>query len=244
MATTSTSTSKELNAPGVPPPARLVAEPASGIADTFDLGRDPQFKPDPELAPTVEFSPRGDFLIVQPTQMALYVWDLATKQVRDSLIGIAVLSTLLASDDGGVIAAMDGTLVQFWRRGQREPSSRFRWKLGAPPRAFAMSPNGELFAYDHEGKVTLGDVTRGDIIGEIDTGQDAAVSVSFVDGGRAVVAVSPDGRVTRIATHPDAWIKRACEIAAAREAFERFGVYGPGAGVAPPQRCSPRSAAR
>jgi len=223
--------------------AVVVMEPASGIADTFDLGRDPSVAVDTESVPLVEFSPRGDLLLVQPSQMTFYVWDIATKQVRDSLIGIAVNSNLLASEDGSIIASMDGLMLQFWRRGEREPSSRFRWKPGTSARTLALSPNGELFAYDHEGKVTLGDVRRGDIIGEIDTGQGTAIALAFVDGGRALVAVSPDGRIARIATHPDAWVQRACGIAAAREAFVRFGVYGPGAGVAPPQRCRPATAA-
>jgi len=223
--------------------AVVVMAPASGIADTLDLGRDPAVAVDTESVPTVEFSPRGDLVLVQPSPMAIYVWDIATKQVRDSLIGIAVNSTLLASEDGSVIASMDGVMLQFWRRGEREPSSRFRWKPGAAGRTLALSPNGELFAYDFEGKVTLGDVRRGDIIGEVETGQGAAVTLAFVDKGRALVAVSPDGRIARIATHPDAWVRRACDIAAARAAFDRFGVYGPGAGVAPPQACRSATAA-
>jgi hypothetical protein len=182
-------------------------------------------------------------LLVQPSLLKLYVWDVAAKQVRDSLIGIAVMSRLSASADGSVIAAMDGTLVQFWR-GTREPSSRFRWKNGAAPRAFTISGNGQLFAYDYAGKVTIGDVARGDIIGEMETSQGAAASLVFSPDDTELIAVSTDGRVTRIATNADAWMKRACAIASGREGVSRFGVYGPGAKIAPPRRCQPAPASR
>jgi len=70
-----------------------------------------------------------------------------------------------------------------------------------------------------------------------------AAALAFAYDGRTLLAVSPDGRVTRIAVHPDQWVHRACDIAAARGAFDRFGVYGPGAGVAPPQACRSATAA-
>ena len=175
----------------------IVADLVTGVADTLRVKVDPRFAVDTPMEPTVEFSPRGDLLLVQATQFSIYVWDLATKQVRDSLTDIAVYANLLASDDGSIVAATDAGMVQFWRRGSREPSSQFLWKLGAPPRTFARRLNGGLFAYDRDGKVTLGDVARGDIIGEIETGLGSAIGLAFVDDGRAFVAVNTEGRVAR-----------------------------------------------
>jgi len=228
--------------PGTSSP--IVADLVTGAADTLRVKVDPRFAVDTSMEPTVEFSPRGDLLLVQATQFSIYVWDLATKQVRDSLTDIAVYANLLASDDGSIVAATDAGMVQFWRRGSREPSSQFLWKLGAPPRTFALSPNGDLFAYDRDGKVTLGDVTRGDIIGEIETGLGSAIGLAFVDDGRAFVAVNTEGRVARIATDPDAWVQRACAIAAAGGAFDRVRIHGRAAAVAPPQRCRPEPVKR
>ena len=222
----------------------IVADLVTGAADTLRVKVDPRFAVDTSMEPTVEFSPRGDLLLVQATQFSIYVWDLATKQVRDSLTDIAVYANLLASDDGSIVAATDAGMVQFWRRGSREPSSQFLWKLGAPPRTFALSPNGGLFAYDRDGKVTLGDVARGDIIGEIETGLGSAIGLAFVDDGRAFVAVNTEGRVARIATDPDAWVQRACAIAAAGGAFDRVRIHGRAAAVAPPQRCRPEPVKR
>jgi hypothetical protein len=126
--------------------------------------------------------------------------------------------------------------VQFWRDGSRKPTSFYRWKPGAPPNAFALSPDGAMFAYDRTGTIILGDVARGDLIGEIETGNEAAVALTFADDGRSVVAVNRAGSMVRVVTDPDAWIERACSIARSREARARFTANGP-TGAELPRRC-------
>jgi WD40 repeat protein len=216
----------------------VVADLAARTADTLRAGIDkgPKFW-DSNLPAPVEFSPRGDLLVTQGPQFSILVWDLATRRVRDSLSGIGVYAGLGTSADGSVVAALDGLMVQFWTRGRHEPTSRFRWKSGPPPDVFALSPDGRLFAIDTDGVVTLGDVARGDIIGEIETGQGQAVGLTFGDSGRALLAVNAAGQMVRILTDPEAWLARACAVAYSKESIERWIVDAP-AGSRPPQRCT------
>ena len=216
--------------------AVVVADLASGTFDTLDLGPARTAPVDAVLPPTAKFTPRGDRLLVQPSPDAIYVWDLETRHIVDSLTGVSIYGQLESSVDGSVVAALDGLMVQFWRRGSRTPTSFFRWKPGASPNAFALSPDGAMFAYDRSGRIMLGDVARGDIIGEIETGNGAAVALTFADDGRSVVAVSRAGSMVRVVTDPDAWIERACAIVRSREAPNRFTVNGP-AGAQLPRRC-------
>jgi len=216
----------------------VVADLAARTADTLRAGVDngPKFW-DSNLPAPVEFSPRGDLLVTQGPQFSILVWDLATRRVRDSLSGIGVYAGLGTSADGSVVAALDGLMVQFWTRGRHEPTSRFRWKSGPPPDVFALSPDGRLFAIDTDGVVTLGDVARGDIIGEIETGQGQAVGLTFGDSGRALLAVNAAGQMVRILTDPEAWLARACAVAYSKESIDRWIVDAP-AGSRPPQRCT------
>ncbi|HUQ79504.1 MAG TPA: WD40 repeat domain-containing protein, partial [Gemmatimonadaceae bacterium] len=223
--------------------AVVVADLASGTFDTLDLGRARNAPVDAVLPPTAKFSPRGDRLLVQPSPDAIYVWDLATRRVVDSLTGANIYSQLESSADGGVVAALDGLMVKFWRGGSPKPTSFYRWKPGAPPNAFALSPDGAMFAYDQSGKIMLGDVTRGDIIGEVDTENGNAVALAFAGDGRTVVAVSRAGSMVRVVTDPEAWIARACAIVRSREAHDRFTANGP-AGAQLPRRCETVPATR
>jgi WD40 repeat protein len=219
--------------------AVVIANLETGELDTLDAGRDASGRrfADSTLGPPVMFSPRGDLLVTQASQFAVLVWDLATRRVRDSLSDFASYSVLRVSEDGSIVAAVDPLQVQFWRRGTHEATSRFRWKSGIPSTAFALSPDGGLFAADVAGTVTLIDVARGDILGEIETDQGAAVALTFVDGGRALLAVSPTGQIARIVTDPAAWADRACAIASSRNSLERWVVNAP-AGSRGPRRCA------
>jgi hypothetical protein len=219
--------------------AVVIANLETGTLDTLDAGRDASGRrfSDSTAAPPVMFSPRGDLLVTQASQFAALVWDLASRRVRDSLSDFASYAALRVSEDGSIVAGVDPLMVQFWRRGSHVATSRFRWKQGIPSSAFALSPDGTMFAADVAGTVTLIDVARGDVLGEIETDQGAAVALTFVDGGRALLAVNPIGQIARIVTDPDAWADRACAIANSRNSLERWGVDAP-ARSRPPRRCS------
>ena len=100
----------------------------------------------------------------------------------------------------------------------------------------ALAPNGQLFAYATEGTVTLVDVPSGETLGAIETEYGALAGLAFVDDGRTLLAMSPNGRVARVPAEPDAWMARACAIAASFESFRRFKVDAPPRTPAP-RRC-------
>jgi WD40 repeat protein len=212
-----------------------------GRADTLDFGIEPRDAIDSTYAPTVAFSPAGDVLVVQASQASLLVWNLANRQVRDSFIGIGMYaSSVLASEDGRTVAAVQEDMVQFWRTGTPAPFARLRWTMRSE--TVALSPDGTLFAFDNNGTVTLVDVARGEALGQVETGGISAVGLAFVDGGRALMLVNEEGHVTRIVTDPHAWVSRACGIAGSAAAVERWVDDAPAASV--PPRCEARSGRR
>jgi hypothetical protein len=158
------------------------------------------------------------------------VWDIARQELRDSLTDLPrIASKLLASEDGRVIAAVHGDEVQFYGRDRpsRGPSSRLRFPSEAFGVAMALSPNGQLFAYATEGTVTLVDVPSGETLGAIETEYGALAGLAFVDEGRVLLAMSPNGRIARIPAEPTVWMARACAIASSAESFRRFAVDAP-----------------
>ena len=212
-----------------------------GRADTLDPGSMPRYQLDSSYAPIVAFSPRGDLLIVQSAQGSILVWDLATRQLRDSLTGTAFYSSqLIASEDGSTVAAVGIDATSFWRKGQSAVFSRYR---GTTPNAIALSPDGSLFAFADHGIVTLADVARGEPLGQLETGHERVSHLAFVDSGRALIVVDELGNGVRIATSPDAWMDRACSVASSAEAIDRWVDDAPAASR-PPQWCSALTAAR
>ena len=218
-----------------------------GVADTLDPGVDRRTKIDSGWAPSAELNSRGNLLVVQPTQFSLLVWDVGTRQVRDSLTAISLYSSnLFLSDDGSTIGATvgyDGEAITFWRHGSREPLTTLRVPGIGSMRVAALSSNGALFAVYTTRRITLADVARGEVLGEIDLGPGSAGAIAFIDGDRTLLAVSAGGRIMRIPIDPEVWVGRACRIAASTESFQRFSVDAPG-GMAPPARCTRRPSGR
>jgi WD40 repeat protein len=210
-----------------------------GVVDTLDPGPDPRAQVDTAFGLELAFSPRGNVLATQATQMTVLVWDVDKRQLRDSLTGMSLYQDRLRiTDDGRTIAAANDNQgeVTFWHTGSHDPISRLRLTDVGRFDVAALSSNGQLYAIYKFNSVVLADVARGEVIGEIVIGNGTGGGIAFTDDDRTIVAINSAGRVMRIPVDPDAWLARACAIAGSPESLQRFSVDAP-AGTTIPARC-------
>jgi WD40 repeat protein len=215
---------------------------ALGSADTLDLGDPPGdvvdfgYYVDSADAARVVFSPAGDVLVAQTDEMTVAVWDLSTRTLRKLMDDVEFRAeALVVSGDGSTVAGVSSSVVKFWRMDQGKPIAKFRWLNWTT--AVALSPDGSIFAYDYGRELGVVDVARAGLLGIVAVPEGSSGVLAFSADGRAVLSAGNGGSVTRLATHPDEWIARACAIANGVRAIVRWGDDAP-AGATPPQRCS------
>ena len=194
--------------------------PALDQVDTLDAGGD-GIPPDSTLAPKVSFSSDGSLLFAQSRPDVTVVWDLSTRQVRDSLRGSTEYAgRMLASANGEVIAAVNTGEVVLWNRGVSTPR---RLRVGAGMYAPAsLSPDGELLAIWTRSGLALADVVRAEVLGLVPLFGSDIAGITFTDGGARLLVVHEDGTLERIDTDPARWVERACTIAVSEQAWSRW----------------------
>jgi WD40 repeat protein len=192
------------------------------------------------LGDAVAFSPDGRVLAWQGSARAVLLWDVAARQVVDSLLGfVQDPQAIVFSGDGRVIAVAEPNALRFWRRGSPRPFASIA-RLGVPggsEATLALDADGTLVAYvGQEGAMLLADVARAEVLGPVNTARGAPVShVAFTDAGRRLVVVSEDGAVAYVDMTPARWAERACAIAWSDRTRDRWPARTTGAPF--PVRC-------
>jgi WD40 repeat protein len=95
----------------------------------------------------VAFVPNSNLLVASGEAGAVYLWDLSTQSLRQSIkVGTNGVGILAPAPDGGYLLA--GPLGEVWRwQLSEEKPTRFSGGKGVAPRSLAFSPSGSRVAF-------------------------------------------------------------------------------------------------
>jgi len=171
-----------------------------------------------ERITSLDFSPIGNLIASGGRDQMLILWDIdASPVISNTLTGHSEqINVVRFSPDGSRVASgsADGKVILWDVAGlaRLQIIQAHNERLSA----LAFSPDGKLLATGSwDRSVQLWDVETGQPIGgPLNGHSDTVNGLAFSPDGATLLSSSRDGVILRWAVNPEAWIERACRIAA------------------------------